>query len=160
MQKVLLLDQAITVIQNEKRDGKRIVLAGGVFDILHIGHLRFLEEAKKQGDILLVAIEPDSKVKKLKGMFRPIHDEQKRAYMLASLRSVDYVVILPEMTTDQQYFTITKMLAPDVIAVTEGDSKLSQKRKQVKAIAGELVVVTSKIPTPSTSQLLKLLSLE
>lgn len=153
-------DTIIKVIKNLKQKGKRIVLVGGVFDILHIGHVRFLEEAKKAGDILVVALEPDSKVRKVKGEGRPINDEQTRAYMLASLRFVDYVVLLPEFTRDAQYTKLTQDFAPDIVAITEGDSKRLQKQVQVSAIGGKLNVVTPKIPTPSTTQLIKLLALE
>lgn len=160
MEHTFTRDEIIEVIKNLKQKGKRIVLVGGVFDILHIGHVRFLEEAKKSGDILIVALEPDSKVRKVKGEGRPINDEKTRAYMLSSLSFVDYVVILPEFSTDAQYEKLTQDFSPDSVAVTEGDPKRKQKQEQVSAIGGKLNVVTPKIPTPSTTQLVKLLSLD
>lgn len=160
IKKILTIDQGIQIITKERQSGKSIVLVGGVFDILHLGHVRFLEAAKKAGDILVVALEPDSKVRKLKGEGRPINDEQTRAYMLSSLSFVDYVVIIPELTTDAQYAKLTKDFTPDIVAVTEGDPKRKQKQVQVTAIGGKLNVVTPKIPTPSTTQRIKLLALE
>lgn len=160
MQKIISVGRALKVSEREKRKGKKIVLSGGVFDILHYGHLQFLEKAKRQGDILIVILEPDAKVRKIKGKRRPINNEKIRAYMIAALECVDYVVILPELTNDQQYFWLTKKLSPDIIAVTKGDAKLSQKLKQIEAIGGKLKVVSKKIPTPSTSKLTKLLSIE
>lgn len=147
-------------IDQIKRDTKKVVLVGGVFDILHYGHVRFLEEAKKKGDILIVAIEPDSKVKKTKGEGRPINSAPIRSHVIASLACVDYVLVLPELNTNEDYFHITKTIAPTIIAVTEGDPMIEEKRKQIESLGGTLEIVTPTIPTPSTTQLIKLLSLE
>lgn len=160
MNRILPIDTAQEVIQKEKHAGKRVVLVGGVFDILHIGHVRFLQEAKKVGDILVVALEPDSKVRKLKGEGRPINDENTRAYLLSCLQFVDYIAIFPQLWTNENYGKITKQLSPDIVAITEGDPMEKEKQQQIEAIGGELKVVTPKIPTPSTTQLIKLLALE
>lgn len=135
------------------------VIVGGCFDLLHYGHIAFLKKAKEQGDYLIVLLESDEKVKKLKGDSRPIHDQNKRKEMLSALRFVDEVVTLPAVTTDQFYTNLIDQMRPDIIAVTEGDPKLEHKQKQAKEFGAKLVVIP-KIHTPSTSQLTKLLRLE
>lgn len=138
---------------------KCIVLVGGCFDILHYGHISFLREAKKHGDYLVVALESDENVRKMKGVLRPIHNQKQRQQMLESLRFVDMVLPLPPMREDQDYFNLTKKVAPSVIAITEGDPVQDKKQKQADIIGAKLVVIP-KIHTPSTSQLAKLLGLE
>jgi D-beta-D-heptose 7-phosphate kinase/D-beta-D-heptose 1-phosphate adenosyltransferase len=84
----------------------RIVLTGGCFDILHIGHVRFFPEAKKMGDYLVVLLESDKNVKKLKGENRPVFIQKERAEMLSALGSVDLVVLLPMTRTDRDYLNL------------------------------------------------------
>ncbi len=86
----------VKIAQKLKQENKTIVFTNGCFDILHIGHLRYLKESKKFGDILIVGLNSDSSVKKLKGPKRPINNESDRAELLASLIYVDYVVIFSE----------------------------------------------------------------
>ena len=153
MNKIINLKQATNIPGN-------IVLVGGVFDLLHYGHLKFLQAAKKKGDALIVALECDKNVRKRKGKNRPIHSEKIRAEILAELECVDYVLILPEMRTDKDYFKLVQKLKPAVIAVTENDPQLENKRRQAKLVNGKLAVVTPQIPTPSTTQLAKILEVE
>ena len=135
------------------------VLVGGCFDILHYGHIAFLKQAKALGDHLVVALESDETVRRLKNEHRPIHTQHQRKQMLEALSVVDEVVELPPMTTDQEYFDFVKKLSPHVIAVTEGDPILEKKKQQAETVGAKLVVIP-KIHTPSTSQLAKLLGLE
>jgi glycerol-3-phosphate cytidylyltransferase len=86
------------IVQSLKQQGKTIVTCNGCFDILHIGHIEFLKEAKAQGDILIVAINSDSSIKANKGPSRPINNENNRANILAALRMIDYVTIFNEKT--------------------------------------------------------------
>ena len=79
-----------------RKDGKTIVTTNGCFDILHVGHVRYLEETKKFGDVLIVALNSDKSVRRLKGEGRPINNENDRAEVLNALKSVDYVVLLDE----------------------------------------------------------------
>lgn len=79
-----------------RKDGKTIVTTNGCFDILHVGHVRYLEETKKFGDILIVALNSDKSVRRLKGEGRPINNENDRAEVLNALKSVDYVVLFDE----------------------------------------------------------------
>lgn len=135
------------------------VLVGGCFDLLHYGHIRFLEEAKKLGDHLVVALESDENVRRMKGDGRPIHSQAQRKEMLEALSCVDEVIALPPMNTHEKYYDLVTRVHPQVIAITEGDLLETNKREQAAKAAAQLIVI-SKIPTPSTSQLAKLLGLE
>ncbi|MGL4253611.1 MAG: D-glycero-beta-D-manno-heptose 1-phosphate adenylyltransferase [Fusobacteriaceae bacterium] len=89
---------AAKVIEELKNSGKKVVFTNGCFDILHVGHLRYMNEAKKQGDFLVVGVNSDASVKRLKGESRPINNEIDRAEMLSGLKSVDITVIFEEDT--------------------------------------------------------------
>lgn len=154
MNKVVSLEEAIKRSNNLRKQGKTLVLTGGCFDILHQGHVAFLEKAKKQGDVLFVALENDKNVARLKGRGRPVNSEQKRAHALALLDAVDFVFILPVLTTDEEYAALTKRISPHIIAVTEGDPKYAQKKKQVQACGGTVRTVIGRLEDYSTSQLL------
>ena len=136
-----------------------IVLAGGCFDILHVGHVRFLSEAKKMGDYLVVLLENDKNVKKLKGKNRPVFIQKERAEMLSALGSVDLIVLLPMMENDCDYLNLVMKIKPDIIAVTENDPHTEKKRRLAKQIGGELKVIPS-IKTLSTSKLAKILGVD
>ena len=94
----------------ENLKGKKIVFTNGCFDILHIGHAKYLEESKKFGDILIVGVNSDSSVKKLKGPNRPINNEIDRALLLNELKSVDYVVIFEE----ESPINLLNIIKPDI----------------------------------------------
>jgi len=137
----------------------RIVLTGGCFDILHIGHVRFLSEAKKMGDYLVVLLENDKNVEKLKGGNRPVFIQKERAEMLSALGSVDLVVLLPTMENDSDYLNLIRIIKPDIIAATENDSHIEKKKRQAKTIGGELKVISFK-KTLSSSKLAKILGVD
>ncbi len=86
------------VIEQQKKDGKKIVSTNGCFDVIHRGHVAYLQEAKKMGDILVVGLNSDDSVKKIKGENRPINDQESRAIVIDALKSVDFVVIFNEDT--------------------------------------------------------------
>ncbi len=138
---------------------KRVVLVGGCFDLLHFGHIAFLKQAKDHGDFLMILLESDEKVKKLKGDSRPIHNQNQRKEMLLSLSFVDEVIIMPSITKDQDYVELIQRIKPDFIAITQGDPMVEKKRQQASRFGATLVEIP-KIHTPSTSQLAKLLELE
>jgi D-beta-D-heptose 7-phosphate kinase/D-beta-D-heptose 1-phosphate adenosyltransferase len=137
----------------------RIVLTGGSFDILHIGHVKFLSEAKGEGDYLIILLESDQKVKKLKGSNRPVFIQRERAEMLAALGSVDLVVLLRMIEDDADYLNLMTKIKPDIIAVTENDPLIENKRRQAKEVGGELKII-SLTKTFSTSKLAKILGVE
>ncbi len=95
---ILSKETAAKLIEELKLQGKKVVFTNGCFDILHVGHLRYLNEAKKQGDILIVGVNSDSSVRQLKGEGRPINNEIDRAEMLSGLKAVDFTVIFEELT--------------------------------------------------------------
>ena len=134
----------------------KLVLTGGCFDILHIGHMRFLSEAKRMGDYLVVLLESDENVKKVKGENRPIFIQKERAEMIAALASVDLVVLLPVMQNDDDYLRLVTKIKPDVLAVTEDDPHIGKKRRQAKEVGAELKTV-SLTKTFSASKLAKIL---
>lgn len=109
-------DCAVAQVKAWKDAGKKIVFTNGCFDLIHIGHVLYLEEAKSLGDILIVAANSDASVSKLKGPHRPIKDEYNRTHILAALASVDMVLVFEE---DDPY-NIIKQIKPDVL-VKGGD---------------------------------------
>lgn len=140
----------------EKRLGnKRIVLAGGCFDVVHLGHIIFLEKAKSKGDVLVIFLESDVDIKKNKGKNRPINNQENRAIFLTKLKMVDYVIKLPEMKTDEEYFKIISKLKPKIIAVSENDKNLAKKKEQAKRIGSKLIEVTKTVPQQSTSKIIE-----
>lgn len=105
-------------IQNIRKN-RKIVFTNGCFDILHVGHIRYLKEAKSLGDILVVGVNTDNSVKKLKGPARPIQNENDRAEILSSLESVDFVVLFSEETPEKLIHSVR----PDIL-VKGGDWKI------------------------------------
>ncbi len=116
--KVKQLKELRKILEKERRVGKKVVFTNGCFDILHLGHVQYLEEAKSFGDILVVGLNSDSSVKKLKKNHRPIMDESSRAGILAALECVDYITIFKEETP----FKLINFLRPDIL-VKGGDWK-------------------------------------
>ena len=100
-----------TIVQKLKQQNKKIVFTNGCFDILHLGHIKYLEKAKKLGDVLIVGVNTDNSIKKIKGLKRPINPEYDRAYLLSSLKSVDYTVLFDENTP----FELIKTIKPDTL---------------------------------------------
>lgn len=137
-----------------KQQGEKIVLAGGCFDILHIGHVAFLEKAKKAGDILVLLLESDLAIKLLKGERRPVNVQKNRAKVLSAIEFVDIVVTLPKPYKTTDYQRLVSQIKPDIIAVTEGDPNFKLKASQAKEVGGVVKVVLKKIPEHSTSKLL------
>ncbi|MEK7450585.1 MAG: adenylyltransferase/cytidyltransferase family protein [Patescibacteria group bacterium] len=158
MQKILTVKEAKIVAEEIRKNNKSIVLVGGCFDILHVGHLIFLEKAKKQGDVLFVLLESDSNIKKLKGKNRPINTHEDRASLLEALKIVDYVILLPNLTMDNQYDEIIMQIKPSIIAITQGDSSMHHKERQAKKVNGKVAVVTEIIKDQSTTRLAELIS--
>lgn len=99
-------------LAEHRRRGERIVFTNGCFDTLHVGHIRYLEGARREGDILVVGVNDDSSVRGLKGPGRPVLDENARALLVAALRSVDYVALFSEPTVE----TLLEELRPDIHA--------------------------------------------
>lgn len=149
MGKVLLQKDLNAVLSTLK--GKKIVFTNGVFDILHIGHLRYLQEARALGDVLILGLNSDRSVKKIKGKNRPIIPEKERAEILSSLEPVDYVVIFNEVTPNK----LIQKIKPH-IHVKGGDylNKPLAEEKIVKKLGGKIVFI-KKIKGKSTSNIIR-----
>ena len=142
----------------KKNNHEIIVLVGGCFDILHLGHILFLEKAKKLGDKLIVLLESDKRIKEKKGKNRPINSQKNRALILSKLKVVDEIIKLPYLKSDEDYLQIVKKIKPDFIAVSEGDENLAQKKRQAKLTRSKIVKVTKLIPYQSTSRVIEIIS--
>lgn len=136
-----------------------ISLVGGCFDILHFGHMKFLEKAKEGNDLLLVLLENDRRVKQLKGRNRPVFSENERAYVLSQVKSVDAVVLLPENMQDNDYAQLIGIIKPHEIAITENDPNKNKKEIHAKKTGAKIKVIPH-IATYSTSDLAKLLGID
>ena len=99
--KVVQLPELKLSVERLKADGKRIVFANGCFDVLHVGHVRYLQDARSQGDVLIVGLNSDQSVRKLKGEGRPILDQEARSILLSALTCVDFVVIFEDDTVER-----------------------------------------------------------
>ncbi|MDP8289925.1 MAG: D-glycero-beta-D-manno-heptose 1-phosphate adenylyltransferase [Candidatus Susulua stagnicola] len=128
MGKIKNLKNLESDISNLKRKGKTIVFTNGCFDILHLGHLKILKEAKQKGDILVVGLNSDTSIKKIKGPQRPIVNQKTRANILANMIGVDYVILFNQATP----YNLIKRIKPDIL-VKGGDWK------QDKIVGNELV---------------------
>ncbi len=158
MNKIINTKEAIKLSEQLRGEGKTIVLVGGCFDILHIGHILFLEKAKHLGDVLFVLLESDETIKNSKGNNRPIHTQEDRAYVLAALTTIDYVILLPKLKNDLDYDNLLSLLKPTIIATTQGDPKRRHKERQARLLHSTVVDVIQRISNTSTSKLATLLS--
>lgn len=158
MAKILNLQKAIVIAKILNLQKKSIVLAGGCFDILHIGHIKFLEEAKKKGDYLFILLESDQSVKKLKGQNRPINLAFDRAEILATINSVDYIIPLEKVMESKDYDNIVEKIHPSIIAVTKNDKALVHKQRQAVKINAKVVSVIERFEDKSTTRLAEIIS--
>ena len=149
----LILDREALVarITAEKAKGARIVLANGCFDVLHVGHVRYLQGARALGDLLIVGINSDAEVARLKGEGRPILAERERAELVASLESVDLVTIFDEPTVTELLLAIR----PDVHAKgTDYTEETVPERDVVRSYGGSVRIVGDP-KDHSTSEMLR-----
>lgn len=154
MAKIISVNKILSFSKNLQKSGKKIVLAGGCFDVLHPGHVIFLEKAKKAGDCLVVLLESDKKVKQLKGANRPVHTQIERSKVLSALRAVDYVVLLSFMKDDKDYDRLVGKIKPDVIAAAIKQTNIKHLQRTAELAGAELKFVTKIIGNYSTSRIL------
>lgn len=119
--KIINLDSLTKIRKIYQTQNKKVVFTNGCFDILHSGHVLYLEEAKNCGDILILALNSDESVKRLKGPTRPINSQQDRAIVLAGLSSIDHIVVFDEDTP----YNVIKSIIPDIL-VKGGDWTIDQ----------------------------------
>lgn len=135
----------------QKSENKRVVFTNGCFDLIHVGHIRYLQKAKSLGDILIVAINTDSSVRKLKGKGRPITPKNDRAEILAAIECVDYITFFNELTPAR----IIKYLKPDIL-VKGADYKLEEiVGKDIVECFGGVVKTIPLVKGKSTSDIIK-----
>jgi len=151
IKKIIPLEEAYRLVDDLKRQGKRVVFTNGCFDVLHPGHTRYLAEARKLGDVLLVAVNSARSVRSLKGPGRPIFPENERAETLAALEAVDYVTIFDDLTPQA---VIARML-PQIL-VKGGDWELDEivGRAEVEAAGGQVLAIPL-VPGFSTSAIIQ-----
>jgi D-beta-D-heptose 7-phosphate kinase/D-beta-D-heptose 1-phosphate adenosyltransferase len=138
----MLPAHVVKVLAEARKKHHRIVLATGVFDIFHAEHRLFLEKAKAVGDILVVGLESDVRVRALKGSTRPIVAEFDRWKMVVAHPSVDTAFVLPEVFFEhEQFLSFIKTVRPHILAVSSHTNHLSSKRKIMRAVQGEVVIV-------------------
>jgi D-beta-D-heptose 7-phosphate kinase/D-beta-D-heptose 1-phosphate adenosyltransferase len=135
---------------------KRVkVLVTGVFDLLHREHIIFLRKAKKLGDILIVGVESDKRVKEIKGANRPINDQNKRVERIEFEQIADQVIVLPEQfSTKEDHLEFIKKINPDILAVSSHTAHLDKKEAIMKLVSGRIEIIHDHNPDISTTILL------
>jgi len=139
------------IVSEAHREGKKVVLANGCFDLIHAGHIRYLQAARKKGDLLIVAINSDRSVRQLKGPGRPLLPEKERAYILASFWFVDYVTIFHQITVDH----ILEQLRPDIHAKGSDYRPQTVPEKETARRLGIKVAIVGGPKIRSTSTIIK-----
>ena len=138
MGEILTREALVARVRDERAAGRTIAFANGCFDILHVGHVRYLNAAAQEADVLVVAINDDASVKALKGENRPIMAAEHRAELVAALRSVDFVVVFPEPTVAP----LLEALRPDVHCKgTDYTADTVPERDTVQAYGGRIAIV-------------------
>jgi D-glycero-beta-D-manno-heptose 1-phosphate adenylyltransferase len=146
------LNRLLDVVNAHRTIGARIVLTSGTFDFIHIGHFLYLEKAKAHGDVLLVGVDSDKKVKKRKGPDRPIVSEDERVKMLTHVRHVDLVTIKPAAAPRWQ---LIKAVRPDVLIATK-ETYTPSEVKKLNNYCGEVVVLEPQATTSTTAKIRRL----
>ncbi len=149
--KIVARDVLREKLAEHKRHGRRIVFANGCFDTLHVGHIRYLEGARREGDVLVVGVNADSSVCHLKGPGRPILDENARAQLVAALRCVDYVVLFAEPNVE----ALLEKLRPDVHAKGTDYTTESVPERAVATQLGIRVAIVGDPKDHSTREFLE-----
>lgn len=150
MKKLKTLAALQEIALRERKNGRTIVLANGCFDLIHAGHIRYLKEAKKRGDILVVALNNDSSVRRLKGRGRPILGERERAEILSSFFFVDYLTIFKEPNVAK----VLLALKPDVHAKGSDYTKKTVPERETVLGYGGRIAITGGPKIRSTSEVI------
>jgi rfaE bifunctional protein nucleotidyltransferase chain/domain len=153
MAAALTVEEAAALAERLRAEGKRIVLANGCFDLLHVGHVRYLRAARRLGDVLFVGVNSDAAVRRLKGPGRPLVPAAERAEIVAALAGVDHVVIFDEDTADR----LLERLRPHVHAKgTDYTPEAVPERATARAV-GAQVVITGDPKTHATRDVIALI---
>jgi rfaE bifunctional protein nucleotidyltransferase chain/domain len=149
-EKIVSRQGLATILEEHRRANRKIVFANGVFDLLHVGHVRYLEAARAEGDLLVVGINSDSSTRMLKGPGRPILTERARATLVAALKSVNYVVIFDELDVN----SLLKELQPDVHAKGTDYTADTVPERELAALLGIRIAIVGDPKQHSTRDLL------
>ena len=149
-QKILSREGVREVLEEHRRAGRRIVFANGVFDLLHVGHVRYLQAARAEGDVLVVGVNSDRSTRTLKGEGRPVLTEQARAALVAALEAVDYVILFDEPDVKP----LLRALRPDVHAKGTDYTPESVPERDLAAALGIRVAIVGDPKQHSTRDLL------
>ncbi len=154
MEKILSREALGEAVDRLRREGRTIALTNGCFDILHVGHVRYLEAARREADVLIVAVNSDASVRAIKGEKRPLVPEDERAAVVAGLAAVDFVTLFPELTP----LELIETLRPDVI-LKGGDWKEEDVvgRDAVRAWGGRVVIIPETAGASTTNLVAKIL---
>lgn len=154
MGELLTLEKLAAVRQNLREQKKKVAFTNGVFDLMHAGHVRFLQKARKHGAVLIVGVNSDASVKKIKGPLRPIVAQKYRAEVLCALSCVDYVVIFDEATPEKAI----EALQPDV-HVKGGDWRVAKlpEAELVRSYGGKVVIEDSECEITTTALIRRIL---
>jgi rfaE bifunctional protein nucleotidyltransferase chain/domain len=149
-EKILSREGLHEVLKEHRRAGRKIVFANGVFDLLHVGHIRYLQAARAEGDVLVVGINSDASARTLKGEGRPVLTERARAALVAALACVDYVVIFDELDVKP----LLREFQPDVHAKGTDYTPESVPERDLAALLGIRVAIVGDPKQHSTRDLL------
>jgi D-glycero-beta-D-manno-heptose 1-phosphate adenylyltransferase len=153
--RILDRNRLIARVAIARKKGARVVFANGCFDILHVGHVRYLEGAKALGDLLVVGVNSDEQVREQKGVGRPLVPERERAEIIASIRAVDFVTIFPEPTVE----ALLLSLKPDIHAKgTDYTEDSVPERDVVRSFGGRVAIVGDPKDHSSTEMVRKVTS--
>ena len=132
------LEELTEIVHTEQAAGRSVVFSNGCFDLLHAGHIRYLEGAKEEGDVLIVGVNGDESVRTLKGVGRPLMPESERAEIISALECVDHVIVFQDSTVDR----LLTILQPDVHAKgTDYSHETVPERKTVLGYGGRVAIV-------------------
>lgn len=146
-------DQLVKTVNSCKESGLKIVLTSGTFDLSHVGHYRYLEKAKGYGDVLIVGVDNDEKVRRKKGPHRPIIDENERMEILCHSRHVD-IVFLKQL--EDQKWRLIKTVHPDILIVSEREYQ-KEDLDDLRQYCGDVIILESQATTSTTAKIRRIL---
>ena len=149
-EKILSREGLHDVLDEHRRSGRKVVFANGVFDLLHVGHVRYLQAAREEGDLLVVGINSDANTRSLKGAGRPILTERARASLVAALAAVDYVVIFDELDVH----ALLREFQPDVHAKGTDYTAHTVPERELATLLGIRIAIVGDSKNHSTRELL------